>query len=142
MRIARCEIGCGSCGVSACNALGVCARSRRPRGCSEAHVSLTYDTPAGKLVYDDDPDTAYDADGRRFGHKALRVRDGRIETFDPHPAKNPDKVSGFGNVTARRLLSAGPPAKHPWLTPELATIEIAIGEYRSDRAQVALDSVT
>jgi hypothetical protein len=33
------------------------------------------------------------SDGRREGHSALRVRDGKLETFDPHPPANVDAAA-------------------------------------------------
>lgn len=49
------------------------------------------------------------------------------------------QTKGFG--VALLMLDGHPPPKHPWLTPEIAYQELAIGEYNRDCAAVALDSI-
>jgi hypothetical protein len=91
---------------------------------------------------------------RRDGHSALRVRDGQLEVFDPHPSQAPvivdidytqvhrqrSTAAGFG--FAIPLLDGYPPAKHPWLTPAVIHVEQAIEEHLADPTQVFLTSVS
>jgi hypothetical protein len=76
-------------------------------------MSLTYDTPAGKLVYD-----------------ATTAGDPRIAYNGPH--RRTDSSGGFGSVTTRRMLEHDRPAKHPWLTVDVAQQELAIIEHQRE----------
>ena len=84
------------------------------------------------LVCDTAPEIAYDPATGRFNTPAEMRREAASAAAAPR---------GFGNVIPRRMLESGPPPKHPRLTADLARQELAIGEYRRDRAAVALDSV-
>lgn len=110
---------------------------------------LIHDTPAGALVYDAAPELAFDPAVGRELHRARCIPDrehaGRPGTTaspfagsTAKPVTGPVK-SGFGGVVARSMLT--PTALRPWLTPELAAQELAIGEYQADRVQCALDSI-
>ena len=84
------------------------------------------------LVYDTATEIAYDPANGRFNTPAEVRQEAASAVAAPR---------GFGNVIPRRMLESGPPPKHPWLTVDLARRELAIGEYRRDRAAVALDSM-
>lgn len=98
-------------------------------------MTLTHDTPAGKLVYDATPEITYDPSRVIMtGGMALpprpQVQSPREESpLPPSPGSAP---RGFGQVTTRRMLDMGPPAKHPWLTVELAREELAMHQTAVD----------
>ena len=95
-------------------------------------MSLTYDTPAGKLVYDASPEVTYDP-----ARGASSAGDPRIAYNGPHRVQS----SGMGFGSTRRMLDVDRPIRHPWLTVDLAKQELAIGEYQADRVQCAMDTV-
>lgn len=91
----------------------------------------------GRLVYDTNPEIEYDP--RETRTPAGLIGSVRLAP-DPQKDSHP-RAAGFGNGVARRMLEAGAPPKHPWLTVDVARQELAMQEYARDRAAVALDSV-
>lgn len=93
-------------------------------------MTLTHDTPAGKLVYDSTPDVTYDP-----SRLVYSARPPYVDHAQPHREKS--TAPGFGTIMPRRMLESGPPAKHPWLTVELAERELAIQAAARDVAGIA-----
>lgn len=87
------------------------------------------------IVYDQTPEIEYDP-----SRGASTAGDPRI-SYSPHRERSTAAPTGFGGVTTRRMLEIDRPAKHPWLTVDVAREELAMQEYRRDRVAESRDSV-